>query len=97
MNRYIFLITLGVIVSFMGCSDKQAKVKEAKNNLQKVMDINKAKKTKTIKKTSKKVTVLAPSIGHNNADGSSAMPVMIVEEAFVPEHIKRSHIEVVPH
>jgi len=94
MKKSLYLITIASLLTFWGCSSKE---QEVKPKLKKIVDINKTIKIEEVKKIAKKVVVVTPSIEENITTEPYAMPVMVVEEAFVPEHIKHSHIEVVPH
>jgi PBP1b-binding outer membrane lipoprotein LpoB len=94
MKKSLYLITLATLLVFLGCSSKE---QEVKPKLKKILDVNKTIQVEEVKKTAKKVVEIPPSIEKNITQESYVMPVMVVEEAFVPEHIKRSHIEVVPH
>ena len=77
----ILFVSLGVLI---GCSQTKVKVKKIKKIEKQVKVIE--EKHKTIRKEKKEEE-------NKDVDEVLSLP----EEEFVPEHIRLSHIEVVPH
>jgi len=83
MNRTRVLIILGVILlAVIGCSDKQEEIKPKES-----LENNKTKIDNNGTKSENNITKV--DINSTN--------MMVIQEEFIPEHIKHSHIEVVPH
>ena len=85
MSKRVVLAVIGVVfLVVIGCSDKQDEIKpkDSLDNNKTKIDSNETKKDSNLSKV--KIN-----------DTKKAM--MVIQEEFVPEHIKRSHIEVVPH
>jgi len=84
MNRVI-LTTVGVLLlAVIGCSDKQEDIKPKK-----ILDHNKTKKDTNLTKKDTNSTKVELN--------ATKKIMMVIPSEFIPEHIKRSHIEVVPH
>ena len=85
MSRVVLTITGVLFLAVIGCSDKQEDLKPKES-----LESNKTKKSldnnMTTESNETKIEI--------NATKKS---MMVISEEFIPEHIKRSHIEVVPH
>ena len=81
MSRVVLTITTVIVLAVIGCSDKQEKIKPKEDNKTVVPDNNITKESNTTK------------IDTNETKKN----MMVIQEEFIPEHIRRSHIEVVPH
>ena len=81
MNR---LVLAGfILLMTIGCSDKQEEIKPTKElNVTKVENNETKNKIKTEIKMDTNIT---------------KKNMMVIKEEFIPEHIRRSHIEVVEH
>jgi uncharacterized protein YceK len=81
MSRVVVTITTVLILAIIGCSDKQEKIEPKEDNKTVVADKNMTKESNTTKTDS----------------NETKKNMMVIQEEFIPEHIRRSHIEVVPH
>jgi hypothetical protein len=93
MNRVILSVVGVLFLVIMGCSDKQEKIKPKENkeiNTSVIIDNNLTNDTNLTNITKEENKTI---VEHNETDKI----MMVVPEEFIPEHIKRSHIEVVPH
>ena len=84
MSRIILLITGILFFAVIGCSDKQEEIKPKKS-----LDSNKTKKDTNLTKKDTNLTKVEVNVTKER--------MMVIPSEFIPEHIKRSHIEVVPH
>jgi len=93
------VIVLGVLCSIfiIGCSDKKEKLKVNRvdaNITQK--DVNVTQKVKNDVNLTKKVEVKKIETLLDRVEGVKKN-MMVIEEEFIPEHVRKSHIEVVEH
>jgi len=86
MNK--FVIVVASLLFLVSCSDKQ---KEIKPEVKKSPTIKKAPKIKKTPDVNKTKEVKKEIIKEFKA------PIMVIPEEFIPEHVRNSTIEVVPH
>ena len=81
MNR---LVLAGfILLMTIGCSDKQEEIKPTKE-----LNVRKVENNETKNKIKTEIKMDTNKTKKN---------MMVVKEEFIPEHIRRSHIEVVEH
>jgi len=107
MSRVVLTLTGLLLLVMVGCSDKQKEIKPKKEHLESNLT-KKEESTVTKVEVKDKIEVKeeiesdiieVEIIGDDSEtnDGENQTNMMVVPEEFIPEHIRRSHIEVVPH
>ena len=77
-----FIILVASLLFLVSCSDKQKEVKPEVKKAPKIKETPDVNTTKEVKKEIIKEV---------------KAPIMVIPEEFIPEHVRNSTIEVVPH
>ncbi len=91
MNKMLLVVVALFLI--IGCSEKKEELNPKK------IDTNETNLTKSIKKSDTKDSNKTAKIEKEvvNDITTTKKNMMVIKEEFIPEHIRKSHIEVVEH